>query len=105
MCLGDPPVPVPEPFAGLLLDQAGARPAGRWLFPGRYPGQPLAYTTMHGRLRALGLPMRTGRAAALRELVLHVPAPVAGEALGFHHSTTQRQRAAGGGTWSRYATG
>jgi len=56
---------------------------------------------MHGRLRALGLPMRTGRAAALRELVLHVPAPVAAEALGFHHSTTQRQRATAGGTWSR----
>jgi hypothetical protein len=40
---------------------------------------------------------------ALRELVLHVPAPVA-EALGFRHSTTQRQRAAAGGTWSRHAT-
>jgi hypothetical protein len=35
---------------------------------------------MHGRLRAFGLPMRTGRA------------------------TTQRQRAAAGGTWSQYAT-
>jgi hypothetical protein len=41
---------------------------------------------------------------AERELVLHVPAPVAAEALGFHHTTTQRQRAAVGGTWSRYAT-
>jgi hypothetical protein len=35
---------------------------------------------MQHRLRALGLPMRTGRA------------------------TTQRQRAAAGGTWSQYAT-
>jgi len=59
---------------------------------------------MRGRLRALGLPMRAGRAAALRELVLHVPAPVAAEALGFRYSTTQRQCAAVGGTWSRYAT-
>jgi hypothetical protein len=42
-------------------------------------------------------------AAALRELVLQVPAPVAAAALGFHHTTTQRQRTAGGGTWSRYA--
>ena len=56
-------------------------------------------------LPTLGLPVRAGRAAALRELVLQVPAPVAAEALGFHHTTTQRQRAAAGGTWSRYASG
>jgi hypothetical protein len=56
-----------------------------------------------GRLRALGLLMRAGRAAALCELVLHVcsrrwspPRPSA--------STTQCQRAAAGGIWSRYAT-
>lgn len=42
--------------------------------------------------------------AGLRELVLHVPAPVAAEALGFHHSITQRQRAPAGGIWSRHAT-
>ena len=41
---------------------------------------------------------------AERELVLQVPAPVAAEALGFHHTATQRQRAAVGGTWSQYAT-
>jgi hypothetical protein len=38
---------------------------------------------------------------AERELVLQVPAPVAAEALGFHHTATQCQRAAVGGTWSR----
>jgi hypothetical protein len=48
--------------------------------------------------------MRAGRAAALRELVLHVTAPVAAEALGFHHSIIQRQRAAAGAAWSRHAT-
>jgi len=56
---------------------------------------------MHCRLRA---PMRAGRAAALRELVLHVSAPVAAEALGFRQSITHRQRAAAGGVWCRYAT-
>ena len=40
----------------------------------------------------------------LRELVPQVPAPVIAAVLGFHHATTQRQRAAGGGTWSQYAT-
>jgi hypothetical protein len=52
--------------------------------------------------RRAGVPATAG--VAERELVLHVPAPVAAEALGFHHTTTQRQRAAVGGTWSRYAT-
>lgn len=96
--VGAPPVPVPAPFAGLVLDLAVTRAAEGWLFPDRWPGQPMAYTTMHRRLRALGLPMRTGRAVALRELVQQVPAPVAAEALGFHHTTTQRQRAAVGAT-------
>jgi hypothetical protein len=98
------PSPVPEPFAALLLDLAAAQPAGGWLFPGRYLGQPATYTAMHRGMRQLGLPMRTGRAAALRDLVLQVPAPVAAAALGFHHTTTQRHRAAAGATWSRYAT-
>lgn len=101
--LGDPPIPVPEPFAGLLTSLASHAGDG-WLFPGRHVGQHLAYTTMHRHLRALGLLIRPARAAALRDLVLQVPAPVAAAALGFHHTTTQRQRAAAGATWSRYAT-
>jgi hypothetical protein len=52
----------------------------------------MAYTTVHRRLRALVLPIRTGRAAALRELVLHVPAPAAAEALGFHHHPAPARR-------------
>ncbi len=77
------------------------------LFPAGYfllrPGLDLAALGLHRHLRKLGLPMRTGRAAALRDLVLQVPAPVIATALGFHRTTTQRQRAAAGGTWSRYA--
>jgi hypothetical protein len=59
---------------------------------------------MHCRLRAPDLPMRAGRAAGLREFIPHVPTPVAAEALGFHHSITQRQRVPAGGIWSRHAT-
>lgn len=41
--LGDPPAPVPEPFASLLLRHVeqwlnlttATNPAARWLFPGR----------------------------------------------------------------------
>jgi hypothetical protein len=44
--LGDPPSPVPEPFAGLLR-QLPAAPGSPWLFPGLLPGQPAGYRTMH----------------------------------------------------------
>ena len=49
--------------------------------------------------------MRTARISALRQLVLQAPAPVIAEALGFHHTTTQRQHANAGATWIHYPGG
>lgn len=80
--LGEPPSPVPEPFAKLLRQLADDREhaatpgrlAGRWLFPGRHPGQPVAYKTLHQRLHRLGFPLKQARVSALRELVLQAPA-------------------------------
>jgi hypothetical protein len=68
--LGEPASPVPEPFAQVLLLQAGhaARTTSTWLFPGRNPGQPAAYITIFNQLRSLGFPTHTGRVSALREL-------------------------------------
>jgi hypothetical protein len=57
------------------------------------------------QLRDLGLPMRTARISALRQLVLQVPAPVIADALGFHHTTTTRQHINAGGSWCRYTAG
>jgi hypothetical protein len=107
ICFGHPPAPVPEPFADLLHQHLSGRPAGSgtWLFPGRNPGQPAAYSTVFTQLRDLGFPMRTARISALRQLVLQAPAPVIAEALGFHHTTTQRRRADAAGTWSHYPGG
>ena len=82
-----------------------ARHHSDWLFPGRNPGQPAAYGTIFTLLRGLGFPMRTARISALRQLVLQAPAPVIAEALGFHHTTTERQHANAGGTWNRYPAG
>jgi len=108
--LGDPPSPVPPPFDALLHqlsstrhDHFPANHASSWLFPGRNAGQPASYRPMLIQLRDLGLPMRTARISALRQLVLQVPAPVIAGALGFHHTTTTRQHTNAGGTWSRYA--
>ena len=81
---GDPPSPVPEPFAALLSQLAATRsnmntaanPAARWLFPGGRPGQPLTPGALLPSLRHLGIPITKARTAALRELILQAPAPV-----------------------------
>ncbi|WP_242624329.1 hypothetical protein [Micromonospora kangleipakensis] len=104
--LGDPPAPVPEPFATLLRQLAAAAgPPPALLFPGRLAGQPIAYQTLHNRLRNLGFPITEARVAALRQLVLQAPAPVVADALGFHQTTATRQVSNAGGTWSQYAAG
>jgi hypothetical protein len=66
----------------------------------RFADDPHVYATV---LFDEGLPMRTARISALRQLVLQVPAPVIADALSFHHTTTTRQHANAGATWSRYA--
>ncbi|MFV2085012.1 hypothetical protein [Micromonospora sp. LOL_021] len=102
--LGDPPTPVPEPFAELLHQLAAiATDSGTtWLFPGKLPGEPVSYTTIYRRLRTLGFPMRDARVSAIRQLVLQAPAPVVADALGFHEKSTARQVGNAGATWSRY---
>jgi len=78
LTLGDPPAPVPEPFAALVRRLLAQRPtdASRWLFPGRRPGQPLSYISLSQGLRDLGVPLRLARVAAIRQLALQAPAPV-----------------------------
>ena len=53
----------------------------------------------------LGIPATAGRACAIRQHVLDMPAPIVAEALGYHHVTTAKLAAQSGGTWSRYAPG
>ncbi|MBE1489134.1 site-specific integrase [Plantactinospora soyae] len=102
---GDPPTPIPEPIASLLRDLAAAAPAEGWLFPGRHPGQPITYQTLHRNLRMLSFPLNQARVSALRQLVAQVPAPVIADALGIHHTTAARQAVNAGMTWSHYASG
>ena len=111
--LGEPPAPVPEPFASLLLRHAGQRlnlttatnAGARWLFPGRRGGQPMTPDTIGRRLRLAGIPARGGRSAALRQLVLQAPAPVIAAMLGYSHEGTAQVAAEVGSPWSRYAPG
>lgn len=110
--LGNPPPPAPEPVAALLLEYLGQRTnmatatnhASRWLFPGRRAGQPLRSDTLSALVHELGVPATAGRAAAIRQHVLDLPAPIVATALGYHHTTT-RHTAEAGTTWASYAPG
>ena len=111
--LGEPPVPVPEPFAALLRQLAASRqnmntatnPASLWLFPGRRAGQPLHPDTLWTALRQFGVPANAARTAALRDLAVQAPAPVIARALGYGDLAMHRHAAQAGNTWARYASG
>jgi len=111
--LGEPPSPVPGPVADLLLDWIANRTnmntatnhASRWLFPGRRAGQPMNPDALAALVNDLGIPTIAGRAAAIRQHVLEMPAPVVADALGYHQVTTARLATQAGGTWSHYAPG
>ena len=51
----------------------------------------------------LGIPAVAGRASAIRQHVLEMPAPVVADALGYHPVTTAKLATQAAGTWSRYA--
>jgi hypothetical protein len=110
--IGEPPTPAPDPLAGLLRELLAQRRAFQgpnadtpWLFPGRRAGQPMRSQALGELLRHHGVAVQAGRASALRQLVLQVPAPVVASMLGYHDTHTTWLLAETGGTWSRYALG
>ncbi|GAA0475506.1 hypothetical protein [Streptomyces olivaceiscleroticus] len=111
--LGEPPSPVPAPFTELLLSWIDNRDnlntatnrTSRWLFPGRRVGQPLHPFALAELVNDLGVPATAIRAAAIRQQVLEMPAPVVTDTLGYHQVTTARLASEAGGTWSRYLPG
>jgi hypothetical protein len=96
--LGDPPSPVPEPLARILQDYLHDRPSlttannpeSRWLFPGHRPNQPIHVITLRNLICQAGVPVVRGRVAAIRQLLLTMPAPVVAEALGYHQVSATR---------------
>jgi integrase len=109
--LGEPPSPVPEPVAGLLVDWISRRTNmrtatnrdSRWLFPGRRAGQPMGSDYLTALLRGIGIPTTACRTSAIRQQVLEMPPPVVADALGYHPVTTARLAAQAAATFSRYA--
>ena len=76
----------------------------RWLFPAAAPGNRCP-PTPRALVGNLGLPATAGRACAIRQHVMEMPAPIVAEALGYHHVTKAKLAAQSGGTWSPYAPG
>jgi hypothetical protein len=110
--LGDPPVPVPEPFADIVTTYLASRPnlttatnpGSQLLFPGRRAGQPIHPTSIRLRLHKLGIPNLNARTRAIRELLLQAPAPVVATMLNYNNERAHRIAADAGATWKTYAT-
>ncbi|WP_230330165.1 site-specific integrase [Nocardia aurantiaca] len=110
--LGDPPSPVPEPVADILVAwienrtnmNTATNRNSRWLFPGRRAGQPMHPDTLGGLVKALGVSNVLARTSAMRQHVQQTPAPVVADALGYHPVTTTKLASEAATTWSRYVT-
>jgi hypothetical protein len=111
--LGAEPVPVPEPFSGMLghhlhirpnLRTAGGMVATPWLFPGYHPGKHLDPQSIMMRLRRLGINLLSGRNSAIQNLVAEVPPPLVAELLGYSYQVAHRHAEIAAQPWSKYVT-
>jgi hypothetical protein len=66
-----------------------------WLCPGLCPGQHVHQTTLMNRLRRNGIDLLRAKNAALRALVLEIPAPLVAGATFIDYVTTRSNRSAG----------
>lgn len=106
------PALLPPRIADMVHTQIGnrrnmataANPTSDWLFPGQTAGRPIGFDQLLARIYELGLTVRSSRAAALRELVLTIPAPVLTTILGYTAATLNRHTTQSGAPWLSYAT-
>ena len=111
--LGKEPIPVPQPFADMLINHTGSRPnlraaggmqASPWLFPSVQPGRHLAPQVIRERLERLGIDLLGARNTTLQSLVGAAPPPVVAELLGYSYTTTQLHAEIAAQPWARYVT-
>jgi len=103
---------IPEPFASVVhariedlpnLNTAAHRD-NRWLFPGGRPGQPIHQGTLMSLLRDAGIDLRGTKNAALRELVLQMPAPIVADSFNYSYTVTEQHRRNAGAQFIDYLT-
>lgn len=110
--LGIHEIPVPEPFAAMLLRHLQNRPnlqTGNhghsiWLFPSTRAGSHLHPGTVTTRLQRLGIPLLATRNRVLRDLVAEVPAPIVADTLGYSYAAAERHVASAGSHYGHYVT-
>ena len=111
--LGQQPIPVPQPFAGLLnthirnrpnLRTTGGLAATPWLFPSSRPGRHLGPQFIMKRLRNLGINLLGTRNTALQSLVVEAPPPLVAELLGYSHNVTHLHAEIAAQPWAAYVT-
>ena len=111
--LGKEPIPVPQPFADMLINHTGSRPnlraaggmqASPWLFPSVQAGRHLAPQVIRERLERLGIDLLGARNTTLQSLVGAAPPPVVAELLGYSYTTTQLHAEIAAQPWARYVT-
>jgi len=110
--LATDPALVPPRVATMITSQiahgqnmaTAANPTSPWLFPGQRAGHPITYQQLLDRIHELGPNVRPARSAALRELVLTIPAPVLTTILGYTAATLDRHVSQSGTPWLAYAT-
>ena len=106
------PVPVPEPFAAVLMAHRDNRTnmntatnaGSAWLFPGMRAGQHMHPSYLRTKLRDSGIHLLGARNATLRSLVLAMPPAIAAEALGYSPIVTEKHAIDSGATWVTYAS-
>ena len=103
---------IPPPFDEIVRAHLNALPntntsahrQNTWLFPGTRPGQHMHQNSIMMALRERGIEILGARNAALRALVLEMPAPVVADALHYSYSVTDRHRRDAGATFTDYIT-
>ncbi|THJ65630.1 hypothetical protein E8P82_11705 [Arthrobacter echini] len=107
----DDEILVPSPFDNVLTQHLERLPHQnttahrgdpRWLFPGARPGQPINHNTLMTRLRDAGIEIRAAHNAALRALVLDIPAAIVANTLGYSYQITDKHRRNSGATFIDY---
>jgi lambda repressor-like predicted transcriptional regulator len=104
------PLPIHEPFAGLveqlpLRRQRGIRdqPATDWLFPGANATHHVVPSTLGTRLRELGIEARLMRNTARAQLAAEIPAALLSEIIGITPNTAVAWANRAAGNWATYA--
>ena len=101
---------IPDPFAAIFrahLQQlpnlnTAAHRDNTWLFPGNQPGQHIHQNTLMNLLRDAGIDLRGAKNAALRELVLQMPAAVVADSFNYSYKITEQHRTTAGAQFIDY---